>query len=213
MITFPPVSMLDWLIFLLVSGGSLIALITLLKFIWRPALKPPYLQKSLFSTQQKQALQLLDEAIGSQLRVFASVSLAELVNLNPKLSKSQRELASQQLYGETVDFVLCSPKDLTARCVVFLAQSGLSKKEQRKQRQLWQALRAAGLPVIELSVYEWPSMTQLRTDILNACKNASPSHVTHSAKAGSARVEPVISALDHDFEQEDEPSVKLPENP
>ncbi|WP_198341913.1 hypothetical protein [Oceanisphaera avium] len=37
MITFPPVSLLDWLIFLVVAAGSLMVLISVLKFIWRPA--------------------------------------------------------------------------------------------------------------------------------------------------------------------------------
>ncbi|WP_232455157.1 DUF2726 domain-containing protein [Oceanisphaera avium] len=150
--------------------------------------------------------------MGGQVRVFANVSVAQLMTLNPKLSKSQRELASQQLYGEALDFILCSPHDLKVRATVLLAESGLSKKEQRKQQQFWHALRAAGLPVIELCARNWPSPSELRSEILTACKAPSPAPQA-STRLGTARVEPVFSPLDNEPSIEDnEPVIKISAN-
>ena len=212
MITIPPVSLLDWLVFVVVASISLLILITVLKLIWRGPLKPPYQQKLWFSPQSSHALRLLEEAVGSQLRVFAGVSLAEFITLNPSLSKSQREQAWQQLYGETVSFVLCSPQDLKVRVAIVLTDDNASKKEQRKQQQLWQTLQASGLPMFEISPKAWPSVSNLRADMLTACKAPAPASAAVSNKPGASRVEPVISLLDDDseLEQDDnEPVMKL----
>lgn len=215
MITIPPVSMLDWLIFLMMSGISLLILIKVLKFIWRGPLQPPYKQKALFSPPATHALRLIDEAIKNQLRVFSSVSLAEFLTVNPALSKSKRDQAWQHLYGETVDFILCSPHDLKVRVAIVLSDDRASKKEQRKQQKLWQLLQATGLPLIEVSPKAWPSASTLRAEILTACKAASSANAPISNKPSFSRVEPVMSLLDDDAElaqNENEPAMKVSAN-
>lgn len=215
MIKIPPVSMLDWLIVIVVAGVSFLILIAALKRIWRGPLKPPYQQKLLFSREAIQGLRLIDEAVGSQLRVFANVSLAEFMMLNPQLKKSQREQALHQLYGETVDFILCSPQDLKIRVVIVLSDDSMRKKDQRKQQQLWQALQAAGLPMVEISPKALPSVGTLRADILTACKTPAPANSPLTNKAGASRVEPVISVIDDtiELEQDDnEPVMKISAN-
>ncbi|WP_319781730.1 DUF2726 domain-containing protein [Oceanisphaera sp. IT1-181] len=210
MIKIPPVSMLDWLIFIAVALVSLLLLMAVLKRILRGPLKLPYQQKLLFSPEATEALRLIDDAIGNQLRVFVSVSLAEFIALNPTLKKAQREQAWQQLYGETVDFVLCSPQDLKIRVAIVLADDSLSKADQRKQQQLWQALQATGLPIIDISPKAWPSASSLRADILTACKAPSPVTAPSSSRLGQSRVEPVLNFDDMtDPDAEDEPEIKL----
>ena len=215
MLTIPPVSMLDWLIFVVVASVSLLIFITVLKFIWRGPLKPPYQQKALFNPQATHGLRLIDTAINRQLRVFAAVSCAEFLTVNPSLKKSLREQAWQQLYGETVDFLLCSPHDLKVRVAIVLIDENSSKKEQRKQQQLWKMLQATGLPLLEISPKAWPSASTLRADILAACKAPSPANATLGAKTGFSRVEPVISLLDEDpaLEQDEhEPVLRISAN-
>ncbi|ART83468.1 hypothetical protein CBP31_13245 [Oceanisphaera profunda] len=210
MIKIPPVSMLDWLIFIAVAVVSLLVLMAVLKRIWRGPQQQPYQQKLLFSPEATEALRLIDDAIGNQLRVFVSVSLAEFIALNPTLKKAQREQAWQQLYGETVDFVLCSPQDLKIRVAIVLADDSLSKADQRKQQQLWQALQATGLPIIDISPKAWPSASSLRDDILTACKAPSPVTVSSNSRLGQSRVEPVLNFDDmSDPDAEDEPQIKL----
>ena len=215
MITIPPVSMLDWLIFVVVASVSLLILITVLKFIWRGPHKPPYQQKPLFSPAHTHALRLIDEAVASQLRVFTAVNAAEFMAVNPSLKKSQRELAWQHLYGEALDFVLCSPQDLKVRVAIVLTDPRLSKKEQRRQQQLWQALQATGLPMLEISPKDWPSASTLRADILTVCKAASAANSPISVKQATARVEPVISQIEDESTleiDEHEPVIKLSVN-
>lgn len=207
--------MLDWLVFLVMTGVSLLVLITVLKFIWRGPLKPPYKQKPLFNPAATQALRLIDEAIKNQLRVFSSVSLAEFLTVNQALSKSKRDQAWQDLYGETVDFILCSPHDLKVRLAIVLIDDHASKKEQRKQKKLWQMLQTTGLPMIEISPKAWPSASTLRADILTACKAANSANAPISTRPSLSRVEPVISQVDNDIEleqDENEPVMKMSAN-
>ena len=215
MLTIPPVSMLDWLIFVVVASVSLLVLVTLLKLIWRGPLKPPYQQKKLFSPHAIHGLRLIDEAVGSQLRVLAGVGLAEFLTVNPSIKKSLREQAWQQLYGETMDFILCSPNDLKLRVAIVLADESVSRKEQRKQHRLWQVLQASGLPMIEISPQDWPTVSQLRADILTACKAPSPANSPMVNKSAFSRVEPVINPIvdDSELEQdENEPVMKISAN-
>lgn len=212
MITIPPVSMLDWLIFIATSVVLLLVLIAALKRIWQSPPKPAYQQKQLFGPERINALRLIDEAMAEQMRVFASVSLAEFIDLNSALNKSQREIAWQQLYGESVDFVLCSPQDLRVRVALVITDENLSKADQRKQQQLWDALQATGLPIIKLSAQALPSATNLRADILNACKAPAPVASTLAARSGQGRVEPIIrlgddSELEQD--EDDEPKIRI----
>ncbi|WP_417618124.1 DUF2726 domain-containing protein [Oceanisphaera sp.] len=203
-----PVSMLDWLVFSTVLLLVLLALLSLLRRLWRGKPKQPYQQKLLFSPEGATALRLLDEAIGQQLRVFAAVNISELIALNPKLKKSQREQAWHAIYGETLDFVLCSPNDLKPRAAVVLADDSLSKTDGKKQQQLLQQIQDAGLPIVQLSPKAWPGARELHDDIIAACKQpAAPLRPT----SGQGRVEPVLSLPDDDHaaEQDQEPRIKL----
>ena len=208
MIKMLPVSMLDWLVFSIVLLLILLVLLSLLRRLWRGKARQPYQQKLLFSPEATTALRLLDEAIGLQLRVFAAVNISELVTLNPKLRKSQREQAWHAIYGETLDFVLCSPNDLKPRAAVVLADDSLSKTDGKKQQQLLQYLQDAGLPVIQLSPKVWPSAHELHDEIIAACKQPT---AALRPTSGQGRVEPVLNLPDEDqtAEQDNEPRIKL----
>ncbi|MFD1007738.1 MULTISPECIES: DUF2726 domain-containing protein [Oceanisphaera] len=198
-----PVSMLDWLVYSMVLLLIFLVLLSLLRRLWRGKLKPPYQQKLLFSPEASTALRLLDDAIGQQLRVFAAVSLSELLTINPKLKKAQREQAQHAIYGEKLDFVLCSTDDFSVKAAVILADDSLSKTDNKNQQQLLQHIHETGLPVIQLSPKAWPSAQALHDEIIAACnQRTTPTFIT-----GQGRVEPVLSLPDE--EQDDEPQIKL----
>ncbi|MBM7455809.1 hypothetical protein HNR62_001688 [Oceanisphaera litoralis] len=202
-----PVSLLDWLMFSLVLLLTLLVLFALLRRLWRGTPKQPYQQKLLFSPESAAALRLLDEAVGSQLRVFAAVSLGELVELNPKLNKAQREQAMNDLYGEKLDFVLCSPKDLRVNAVVALIDDSLSKTDGRQRRLLLQHIQDTGLPVVHLSPKDGLSAADLRAEILATLKRQSPAI---PAPVGQGRVEPVLSLPDEEqADDHNEPRFRL----
>lgn len=208
MIKMLPVSLLDWLIFSIVLLLVLLVLLNLLRRLWRGKPKQPYQQKLLFSPEGATALRLLDEAIGKQLRIFAAVNISELIALSPKLKKSHREQAWHAIYGETLDFVLCSPKDLKPRAAVVLADDSLSRSDGKKQQQLLQQIQDAGLPVIQLSPKAWPDARELQDDIIAACK---PVAAAMRPSSGQGRVEPVLNLPDEEQtgEQDNEPRIKL----
>ncbi|MFP2770510.1 DUF2726 domain-containing protein [Oceanisphaera sp. KMM 10153] len=201
-----PVSLLDWLMLSLVLLLILLALFVLLRRLWRGAPKQPYQQKLLFSPESAAALRLLDKAIGQQLRVFAAVSLSELVELTPQLKKAQREQALHDMYGEKLDFVLCSPLDLKARAAVALVDDSLSKTDGRQRQQLLQHIQDTGLPVIHLSPKEWPTPDSLRDEILTTLKQ--PRAII--TPTGQGRVEPVLRLPDEEqADAHDEPRFRL----
>lgn len=208
MIKMLPVSMLDWLVFSIVLLLVMLVLLSLLRRLWRGKPKQPYQQKLLFSPEGATALRLLDDAIGKQLRIFAAVNISELITLNSKLKKSQREQAWHAIYGETLDFVLCSPKDLKPRAAVVLADDSLSKTDGKNQQQLLQQIQDAGLPVIQLSPKAWPDARALQDDIIAACK---PAAAPQRPTGGQGRVEPVLNLPDEEQtdEPDNEPRIKL----
>lgn len=207
MIDLLPVSLLDWLVFSLVSLLVVFLLLGLLRRLWRGTPKHPYQQKLLFSPESAAALRLLDHAMGRELRVFAAVRLCDLLELNPRLKKAHREQAWHALYGEKLDFVLCSPKDLKVRVGVALVDDSLSKADGHHRHLLLQGISDAGLPLIHLSPKDWPTPEALREEILAAIKRQPVPPAT--VASGRGRVEPVLNLPDEDDADNNEPRFRL----
>ncbi|WP_375057682.1 DUF2726 domain-containing protein [Zobellella sp. DQSA1] len=206
MIELLPVSLLDWLMFSLAALLVLLVSLGLLRRLWRGTPKQPYRQKLLFSPEAARALRLLDSALGRELRVFAAVRLSDLLELNPVLKKAHREQAWHELYGERLDFVLCSPKDLKVRAGVMLVDDSLSKTDGRQRQRLLQHISKAGLPLIHLSPKDWPSPEALRQEILDTISQGPIS----LSPTGWGRVEPVIRLPEEELpEDNDEPRFRL----
>lgn len=199
-----PVSLLDWLMFSLVSLLVLLALFALLRRLWRGRPGQAYVRRLMFSPEAAAAQHLLDSAIGRELRVFPSVRMSDVLEVNPDLKKAHREQAWHDLFGEKLDFVLCSPRDLRVRLAVMLVDDGLSKADGRHRARLLQQLEQAGLAVVHLSPKNWPSADELREELLARLR---PAAAEPAAMPGRGRVEPVIR-LPQD-EPDDEPRFHL----
>jgi hypothetical protein len=199
-----PVSLLDWLMFSLVSLLVLLALFALLRRLWRGRPGQAYVRRLMFSPEAAAAQRLLDSAIGRELRVFPSVRMSDVLEVNPDLKKAHREQAWHDLFGEKLDFVLCSPRDLRVRLAVMLVDDGLSKADGRHRARLLQQLEQAGLAVVHLSPKDWPSADELREELLARLR---PAAAEPAAMPGRGRVEPVIR-LPQD-EPDDEPRFHL----
>lgn len=199
-----PVSLFDWLMFSLVSLLVLLALFALLRRLWRGRPGQAYVRRLMFSPEAAAAQRLLDSAIGRELRVFPSVRMSDVLEVNPDLKKAHREQAWHDLFGEKLDFVLCSPRDLRVRLAVMLVDDGLSKADGRHRARLLQQLEQAGLAVVHLSPKDWPSADELREELLARLR---PAAAEPAAMPGRGRVEPVIR-LPQD-EPDDEPRFHL----
>ncbi|NHI00286.1 DUF2726 domain-containing protein [Oceanimonas sp. MB9] len=202
MIDMLPVSLLDWLVFGLVTLLVLLVLFSLLRRIWRGRPGKRYVQKLMFTPEAATALKLLEQASADRLRVFPSVPMTEVLELAPELGKAHRERAWQDIYGEKLDFVLCSPDDLRVRLVVALMDDSLSQADGRHRHALLARIEDAGLPVVHLSPKGWPTPAELRDELQSLLR---PAEVT--PPLGGGRQEPVLSLPDEDHD--DEPRFRL----
>ena len=202
MIDLLPVSLLDWLVSGLVVLLVVLVLFSLLRRIWRGKPGRLYVQKLMFTPEGATALTLLEQAAGSQLRVFPSVPMTEVLALSPELGKAHRETAWQDMFGEKLDFVLCSPKELRVRLVVALVDDSLSQADGRHRHTLLARIEDTGLPVLHLSPKDWPTPAELRDELQSLLK---PAEVTPPLPGG--RQEPVPSLPDD--EHDDEPRFRL----
>ena len=66
-----------------------------------------YVRGRFLTRNEKDSLAVLDEALGSNYRVFAQVRLAELVEVQCGVA-AKRQAALNKVFGKSVDFVICS---------------------------------------------------------------------------------------------------------
>ncbi|AEY01138.1 hypothetical protein GU3_06910 [Oceanimonas sp. GK1] len=204
MIDWLPVSLLDWLMLGLVCLLVLLTLFSLLRRLWRGKPGQAYVQKVMFGPEAATALTLLEQAAGHTLRVFPAVQMSEVLELSPTLKKAHRDAAWQDLFGEKLDFVLCSPKDLRVRLVVALMDDSLSQTDGRHRHRLLEQIETAGLPVLHLSPKDWPGPDALRDEIRSLLQP-----VETTPPLGGGRQEPVLSLPADEPDDADEPRFRL----
>jgi len=110
-------------------------------------------QKSLFSPAERSFLGVLDREVAGRYRVFGKVRLADVLVVNSGLSASERSSAFNRISKKHLDFVLCSPSDLSIVALIELDD----KSHQRSDRQerdgfLAAACSAAGFELIRFPV-------------------------------------------------------------
>ncbi|THD10254.1 DUF2726 domain-containing protein [Metallibacterium scheffleri] len=76
--------------------------------------------KALFSDAERSFLGVLDQAVGSEHRVFGKVRVADVAIVKPGLDKSVRQSALNRIASKHLDFVVCRAGDLVVVCAVEL---------------------------------------------------------------------------------------------
>lgn len=201
-----PISLIDWLIVAALILLVIILAFKLLRWLFRRQPKRPYQLRPLFGEEEAAALLLLEKAVGRELRIFPAVRLTDVLALNPKLKKAHREQAWHRIYGERLDFVLCSPRELKVRLAIALTDDSLSKTEHRNHHTLLQSISDAGLPLVHLSAKNWPTAEELREEIMMTLKQPDPVEPAVRS-AGKGRIEPTLS-LPPEPEAEDKPETE-----
>ena len=90
--------------------------------------------KTLFSTAERSFLGVLDQAVGSEHRVFGKVRVADVATVKPGLGNSARQGALNRIAAKHFDFVVCRASDLAVVCAVELNDK--SHSSQRFPRRL-----------------------------------------------------------------------------
>ena len=76
--------------------------------------------KTLFSAAERSFFGVLDQAVGSEYRVFGKVRVADVAMVKPGLGKSARQGALNRVAYKHFDFVVCRAGDLAIVCAVEL---------------------------------------------------------------------------------------------
>lgn len=115
---------------------------------------PYVLAKSpLFTAGERAFLQVLDQAVGAEHRVFGKVRIGDLAEPRPGLDKSTRTKAVNRVSQKHFDFVVCRASDISAVCVVELDdKSHASKKARYGDEVKNNVCEVIGLPLVRIRV-------------------------------------------------------------
>lgn len=124
----------------------------------------PFTQKKqLFTTAERQFLQMIEHAVGNEFRVMCRVRLVDLLSLKTNTSKKLANSALLKAGSRQVDFVLCDKSDLTPVMAIDLVY-GKGKDGHNTQRDFFVngALDAAAIPHVRIKAKTGYTVTELR---------------------------------------------------
>lgn len=126
----------------------------------------PYVPaKALFTPAERSFLGVLDQAVGSERRVFGKVRVADLATVKPGLGNAARQSALNRVAAKHFDFVVCRASDLSVVCAVELndsSHSSTSKRAQARDELLTNVCEAIGLPVFQVAAKRAYSVQELQ---------------------------------------------------
>ena len=155
--------------YLLAALAALVLLLFVLSLrsAWRRRRALPYsLAETLYSPEEAAFLEALDDAVGSDYRVFGKVRLSDLVAVRRGVGRRSLERASARIEPLKIDFLVCGWKSAKLVCAVDLV-GGKSRKgrERVPDKALARACAALGLPLVRVPVAETYSAKALAEQI------------------------------------------------
>lgn len=123
--------------------------------------------KPLFSAAERSFLGVLDQAVGSEHRVFGKVRVADVAAVKAGLGNSARQGALNRIAAKHFDFVVCRSGDLSVVCAVELNdKSHSSQKAQARDELLANVCRAINLPLLTVPAKAAYSQQDLRAQFM-----------------------------------------------
>ena len=128
----------------------------------------PYRKKrQLVSPAERSFLGVLEQAVGSDHRIFAKVRVSDVIEPRPGLSRSTWQGAVNRIDRKHFDYVLCRPDDLSIVAAVELDDASHDQSHrQRRDRFLATACEAAGLPLVRVATARAYSAADLRAKVI-----------------------------------------------
>lgn len=122
------------------------------------------LRTSLFTAAERSFLGVLDQAVGSDFRVFGQVRLGDVADLKRGLAPGVRQAALNRIQSKHLDFVLCDPHTLELKCAIELDDSSHSQASRRDRDAFVTSVCAnIGLPLVRVPAKHSYSVAELRT--------------------------------------------------
>ncbi|GAA6138840.1 DUF2726 domain-containing protein [Arenicella sp. 4NH20-0111] len=96
----------------------------------------------LFSASERKFFETLSDALDYDYHIFAKVSVLEIVEPGPKLSKGRFKSLKNELEKERFDYVVCKKGDLSVAAVIELEcfDKAVSRKRKQKRSALFSEL-------------------------------------------------------------------------
>lgn len=125
--------------------------------------RPAYRRGRFLSANEKRFLNILDEAVGADYRVFAQVRLADLVDVDARASEARRRAAMRKVFGKSVDFVICTSRGLDPVAAVEVDDSTHWLAHRRERDALVDAVfKEIGVPLVRVKARGNYSLAVLR---------------------------------------------------
>lgn len=128
-----------------------------------------YEQATLFSPAERSFLGVLDQAIGSQYRVFGKVRVADVLSVSRDGTPAKRRSAFNRISAKHFDFIVCAPDDLRVLCAIELNDASHAKARRRERDDfVAEACKQAQLPLLMLPAKHAYSIDEVRQMVLSA---------------------------------------------
>ncbi len=135
----------------------------------------PYVkQDALFTEAERSFLGVLESALGTDLRVFGKVRLADVIKVKPGLPNGPQQQAFNRIKAKHLDFVVCRPDDLAVEFVVELDDASHNRQD-RKDRDAFldEALAAAGVPIFRFTAKRAYAVGEVREALFEAASDTT----------------------------------------
>ena len=118
--------------------------------------------RALFTPAERSFLGVLHQAVGDNAAIFGKVRVADVVEPETGLNRSDRQSAFNRISGKHFDFLLCDKEDLSVICAVELDdRSHQSKSRHQRDEFLQGVCEAAGVPLVQV-----PAMSGYVIDVV-----------------------------------------------
>lgn len=128
-----------------------------------------YQRATLFSPAERSFLGVLDQAIGSEYRVFGKVRVADVLEVGRGTDPAKRRSAFNRISAKHFDFIVCAPDDLRVLCAVELNDASHAQARRRERDDfVADACKQAQLPLLMLPAKHAYSIDEVRQMVLSA---------------------------------------------
>lgn len=121
------------------------------------------LRATLFTAAERSFLGVLDQAVGTDYRVFGQVRLSDVADVKRGVSARVRQSALNRIQAKHLDFVLCDPSTLEIKCAIELDDSTHAQASRRdRDKFLTSVCASIGLRLVRIPAKHSYSVAEIR---------------------------------------------------
>ncbi|NMG30584.1 DUF2726 domain-containing protein [Aromatoleum evansii] len=126
-----------------------------------------YERATFVSPAERSFIGVLDQAIGSQYRVFGKVRVADVLSVSRDTDPAKRRSAFNRISAKHFDFIVCAPDDLQVLCAIELNDTSHAQARRRERDDfVAEACKQAQLPLLMLPAKHAYSIDEVRHLVL-----------------------------------------------